>query len=324
MQPDIRGHHFSHLRAFVAVAESCSFVRAAERLNISSSSLSQTIRLLEERAGVRLLNRTTRSVSLTQAGEMLLKRIKPAIVELSRALGDLTEFTDGASGTVRLHSCELATSLYIKPRIAQFSELFPDIVLEIVADHALADFVRGGYDAAIRPTGSIDKDMIAVRIGPDIRHVAVASPRYIRRYGKPSMPEALGRYRCIRWRAPGHAVPHWQFCRDNTRFEIPITGPLVASERSLILQAALDGIGIAYLTTIEVATHVAAGNLIPLLEIWSPPVEAYKLCYPTPRQMPQALRTVVNFMRRPQSSFDRTSSQGVPIQEKWSSLHDVA
>jgi DNA-binding transcriptional LysR family regulator len=323
MQLDIRGQHFSQLRAFVAIAESRSFVRAAERLGICSSSLSQTIRLLEQRVRVRLFNRTTRSVSLTRAGEMLLQRIQPAFVEISRALGDLTDFADRACGTVRLHSCGLATSLYIRPRIAQFSELFPDIVLEIIADQAFTDFVRGGYDAAIRPADSIDEDMIAVKIGPDIQHVAVASPQYIQRYGRPSMPEALGRYRCIRWRAPGRTASHWHFCRNNTRLEIPVAGPLVSDERSLILHAALDGVGIAYLTSIEVATYIAAGDLIPLLETWSPPVDAYKLCYPTPRQMPHALRAVVNFLRRSQSYFDVPSIESVPIQEEPPPFEDV-
>ncbi|MEH0196462.1 LysR family transcriptional regulator [Caulobacter sp. CCNWLY153] len=298
MDPHIQGQEYAQLRAFVAVAQLASFSRAAEQLGISPSALSQTIRLLEERLGVRLLNRTTRSVAPTPAGGALLARLAPAMGEIAAAVGAVGRFRSAAAGTVRLHSSRLASAVFVEPMLASFHAAYPDIVLDLTIDDAVVDMVAGGYDAAIRPGEVIEKDLIAVRIGPDHRQLAAASPAYLAAHGAPEAPADLHQHHCLRWRWSGRATPYnWEFYKDGAWFEVAVDGPLIVNERSAMLRAAIDGLGIGFFTSLELAGPVSEGRLTPLLEAWTHPYPGYAICYPRQRQMAPALRAFIDALR---------------------------
>ncbi len=298
MEPTVQGAEYGQLRAFATVADLSSFSRAAELLGVTPSALSQTVRALEDRLGVRLLNRTTRSVSPTPAGEALLRRLRPAMAEIAAAVGDAARFRDRPSGTVRLHSSRLAATVHLAPRLADFHALYPDVVLDITVDDAVVDVVAGGFDCAIRPGEVIEKDMVAVRVGGEHRQIPVAAPAYLERHGRPGEPRDLHRHCCLRWRWSGRPTPYnWEFCRDGSWFEVAVEGPLVTTERAMLVQAALDGAGIAFLTDLEAGEHVAAGRLVALLEDWCQPYPGYHLCFPRQRQMAPALRAFIDFLR---------------------------
>lgn len=288
---------YSQLRAFIAVGEALSFSRAAESLGVSVSALSQTIRAFEERIGVRLLNRTTRSVSLSEAGEILLRGAAPAVEELGKVIGHARTFREVPAGLVRILAFRKAQEL-IQPMLAGFVERYPDIVLDITLDDAVTDFVAAGFDAAIRLGEVIEADMVAVRLGPDLRQVAVASPGYIARFGRPESPRDLPQHRCLGWRWDGK-VPlyNWEFVENGTWFEVAVSGPLISNSRALLLQAALDGVGIAFALAPTVAPYVADGRLLPLLEAWAGSFPGLFLCYPAQRQMAPALRAFIDALR---------------------------
>src|SRR3984893_14655291 len=203
----LSGTDFGQLRAFVLVANARSFTRAAESLGVSSSALSQTIRGLEERLGVRLLNRTTRSVSPTEAGEALLQRVSPAIEELAVAMGQAQSYREKIAGVVRIHAFRTAADLFLEPMLRSFNEACPDVVLDVTLSDEVVDVVAGSYDAAIRIGEVIERDMIAVRLGPDLRQIAVASPDYLARHKAPDSPSDLTRHRCIGWLWEDMACP---------------------------------------------------------------------------------------------------------------------
>lgn len=286
---------FGRIRAFVAVSETLSFTRAAERLGVSSQALSQTVRALEEQVGQRLLNRTTRNVSLTEAGEELLRHVGPAIDSLGTALKLARSRGDRPSGTVRLHSFRIAADLFIAPALHFLHERCPEVVLDVTLDDHVVDVVAGRYDAALRIGQVIERDMIAARLGPELRQLAVASPAYIVRHGAPEHPGDLVRHRCIGWRWPGRDQPYrWEF-RDGERwFEVAVAGPLIVNSRDFAIAAAADGVGIAFAIEEAVAPHIAAGRLVPLLEAWSAPFPGFFLCYTRQRHMAPALRAVID------------------------------
>ncbi|MGQ9367856.1 LysR family transcriptional regulator [Azospirillum sp. ST 5-10] len=298
MEPNIQGSEFAQLRAFVAVAEQASFSRAAELLGISPSALSQTIRTLEERLGVRLLNRTTRSVAPTAAGEALLARLRPAMEEIAAAVGQVGRFRDRPSGTVRLHCSRQAAHGLLEPMIAPFLAANPDVVLDVTVDDAVVDVVAGGFDAAIRPGEVIERDMIAVKLTGEHRQIAVAAPAYVARHGTPATPRDLPAHRCIRWRWAGRPTPYnWEFFADGAWFEVAVDGPLILTDRATMVRATVDGIGIAFLTDWETRELIAQGRLVPMLEAWSHPYPGYFLCYPRQRQMAPALRAFIDALR---------------------------
>jgi len=234
MERDILGTDYAHLRAFVTVAEHGSFSRAAEQLGISPSALSQTIRTLEERMGVRLLNRTTRSVAPTPAGAALLQRLRPAMDEIVAAVESATRLNEVIAGAVRIHVNRLAADVHLRPVLGAFAERHPQITLDITVDDAVVDIVAGGYDVAIRLGEVIERDMISLRLGPALRQIAVASPSYIAAYGAPDNPRDLHAHRCIRWRWAGRPnVYNWTFVQDGTSFEVAVDGPLIVNERPL-------------------------------------------------------------------------------------------
>jgi DNA-binding transcriptional LysR family regulator len=296
--PLISTGDFGQLRAFVAVAEALNFSRAAEKLGVSPSSLSQMVRGLEERVGVRLLQRNTRSVSLTEAGDRLLQRVGPAVRELGAAIGQTSELRANPAGVVRIHCFRTAAQLFLRSLLRPFHDAYPDVVLDITLDDEVVDIVAGGYDAAIRIGEVIEQDMIAVRLGPDLRQIAVASPDYLARRGTPQHPNDLAAHSCIGWRWPGHETPYkWEFQEDGKWFEIAVAGPVITNLKDFGLHAAIDGLGIAFASELMIAPYVAEGRLVPLLERWSAPFPGYFLCYPAQRQMAPALRAFIDSVR---------------------------
>ncbi len=289
---------YNQLRAFIAVAECLSFSRAAEQLGVSPSALSQMIRNLEDEVGMRLLHRTTRNVSLTEIGENLFQRVRPAALELGRAVTQVRHAGERPAGTVRIHTFRSAAQKHLEPILENFVERYPDIVLDITLDDEVVDIVSGGYDVALRIGEVIEKDMVAVRLGPELRQIAVATPDYLDRYGFPDHPRDLVNHRCIRWRWPGRATPYaWEFFEQNGWFSVTVDGPLIFSDKESALNAILKGIGIGFPVEDTVSTYIAEGKLVSILDQWSAPFPGLFLCYPQQRQMAPALRSFIDAVR---------------------------
>src|ERR1700678_3042533 len=294
----LSGADYNQLRAIVAVGELLSFSRAAEALAVSPSALSQMVRGFEERVGVTLLNRTTRSVALTDAGENLFRRVRPAVSELGDAIGQVRRYRERPAGTVRVHAFRSAADAYIEPILPAFTQAYPDVVLDITLDDGVVDVVGGGFDAAIRIGEVIERDMVAVQLGAELRQIAVASPGYLAVHGRPEHPRDLVSHRCIRWRWPGRATPYaWEFFENGSWFAVAVGGPLIVNDKEMALRAALQGVGIGFAVEATVADHIAAGRLEPLLERWSAPFPGLFLCYPQQRQMAPALRAFIDAVR---------------------------
>lgn len=293
----MRGSEFAELTAFVAIAERGNFSKAAATLGLSTSTLSQTIRSLEERLGVRLLNRTTRSVALTEAGERLLGQLHPALDEIVNAVESVNAFRDTPAGVLRLTVGSFAVGMVINPILAEFRAAYPDITLDIVVDDALTDVVGGHFDAGIRTGTRIERDMIAVRVSPDSRFIAVAAPSYLAAHRRPETMHDLRVHNCIRFRQTTGALYPWEFEHGGEKVEVAVEGSLITNNVNLALQAALDGTGIGYMLEGYIASHLAEGRLVPLLEEWWWPYAGYHLFYPSRRQMPAKLKAFVAFLR---------------------------
>jgi DNA-binding transcriptional LysR family regulator len=292
------GNDYNQMRAFIAVAEYLSFSRAAEVLGVSPSALSQTIRSFEERVGMRLLHRTTRNVSLTEVGENLVRRIRPAAFELGDALAQTRIAGERPAGTVRVHAFRSAAQKHIQPILKNFAERYPDIVLDITIDDEAVDIVAGGYDVALRIGEVIERDMVAVRLGPELRQLAIATPDYFSQYGRPEHPRDLVHHRCVRWRWPGHHAPYaWEFFEDDTWFSVAVNGPLILSDKETAVSAVLEGTGIGFAVEETVAGYLAQGRLESCLESWSAPFPGWFVCYPYQRQMAPALRAFIDAIR---------------------------
>jgi DNA-binding transcriptional LysR family regulator len=297
----MRGQEYADLRAFVTVADEMNFARAAARLQVSPSTLSQTIRLLEQRLGVRLFNRTTRSISLTEAGQRLLTRFKPAMQEMDAALLDVANVGDRVAGTVRLHLPRLASASLVEPLLGDFQTQYPEIVLDMTIDDAATNIVEAGFDVGIALGEQLEKDMVAVRIGDDIRQLAVASPDYLARHGCPEVPADLHAHRCINWRKPGDSgVYRWEFQQNGQRITVAVNGPLIVSHRDVALAAAAQGVGIAfaYWSARWARPLIEQRRLLPILEAFSPSFSGWHLYYPKQRYMPPAVRALVDFLRQ--------------------------
>jgi len=289
---------YQQLRGFVAVAQVLSFSRAAGAMGVTPSALSQLVRGLEARLGTRLLNRTTRSVSLTEAGAALLARTGPALAELGEAMLQARAGREGIAGRVRVHASRFAGELHVLPILARFGQDYPDVVLDISLDDTVIDIVAGGYDVAIRIGELVERDMVAVALGAEMRQLAVATPDYVAAHGVPEHPRDLLRHRCIRWRWPGNAAPyHWEFWEDGW-FQVAVDGPLILDDKQACLEAALQGAGIAFAIEPKVRDHIAAGRLVPMLERWSAPFPGHYLCYPQQRHMAPAVRAFIDAVRR--------------------------
>src|SRR6202011_6318108 len=243
----MRGSDFAELRAFAAVVERASFARAAGHLGLSASALSQTIRQLETRLGVRLLNRTTRSVAPTAAGARLHERITPMMLELDAAVAEAMTATGRTAGTLRINALGMAVRKVIAPRLGRFYAAHPDVVLDIAIDDGLSDIVAGRFDAGIRVGERLEKDMIAVRLTPDVQMLALASPGYLKQRGEPKTPADLHRHACINWRFPGSGrIYRWEFEKKGKKLDMAVAGPLIANHQDVVIEAALQGLGILY------------------------------------------------------------------------------
>lgn len=295
----MRGSDYAELRAFAAVVAHGNFARAAAELRISASTLSQTIRALEARLGLRLLNRTTRSLSLTEAGQRLHARFKPAMAEMEAAVEDAIGLRDRPAGTLRVHMPSVAAATYLEPVLGRFHEAYPDIVLDVTIDDAATDIVAAGYDVGARLGEFLEADMVAVRLGGEQRQIAVASPDYISRHGRPRTPADLLRHRCINWRRPGSTGAYaWEFARDGQWFSVAVNGPIIVSRRDMAIAAAVQGVGIAFWAEALLRPLIEAGRLVPLLEEWCGTFPGWHLCYPRQRHTPASLRAFVDFLRR--------------------------
>jgi DNA-binding transcriptional LysR family regulator len=290
--------NLNDLEAFLAVARERSFTRAAARLGVSQSALSHTIRALETRLRVRLLTRTTRSVSPTQAGERLLNTVGPRLQEIDAELDALSEFREKPAGTIRITAGDHAINTILWPKLARFLPKYPDIKVELVVDYGLTDIVAQRYDAGVRFGEQVAKDMIAVRIGPDVRFAAVASKAYFAKRPPPRTPQELVGHACINLRFPTTgALYAWEFERNGRELKVRVDGQLVFNGVFQILNAALDGFGIAYLEQDLVRPYLANGRLERVLEEWCPYWSGYHLYYPSRRQPSAAFTLLVDALR---------------------------
>jgi DNA-binding transcriptional LysR family regulator len=301
------------LSAFLVVAEERSFTRAAARLGTSQSSLSQTVRRLEARLGLRLLTRTTRSVSPTDAGLRLLERLRPAFDQIDAELDALGEFRGAPSGSVRITTSQHAAETLLWPALRRVLADYPDIALELSIDSGFRDIVADRFDAGVRLGEEVAQDMIAVRIGPDLRMAAVASPDYLARHPAPLTPHDLTRHRCINLRFPTLGGLYvWEFEKDGRELNVRVGGQLTFNDRSRIIEAALDGFGIGFLAEDSVLGLVAEGRLVRTLEDWCAPFAGYHLYYPSRRQLSPAFGVLVEALRykqRPQQRADPANAR---------------
>ena len=292
----MRGSDFAELRAFAAVVERASFARAADHLGFSPSALSQTIRQLETRLGVRLLNRTTRSVAPTSAGARLYERIVRVIQELDAAVAEAVEATGRTAGTLRINTLSMAADKLIAPRLGRFHRAYPQVVLDIVIDDGLSDIVAGRFDAGIRVGERLEKDMIAVRLTRDVEMTAVASPDYLTHHGEPKTPADLHSHVCINWRFPGSgAIYRWGFEKRGKKLEIAVEGALISNHQEIVVEGALQGLGILYAYDDErIDDLIARGQLKRVLAEWSLTLPGLFLYYSN-RRLPQpALRAFID------------------------------
>jgi DNA-binding transcriptional LysR family regulator len=288
---------FAQMSAFVAVAERRSFIKAAAQLGVSSSTLSQNLRTLEERLGVRLLNRTTRSVAPTAAGEQLLARLGPAFDEVRVAIEGVSALRDSPAGVVRLTLPPPAASLLVAPLLASFVRKYPAILVEIEVDKTFSDIVSGRFDAGIRFGEHVERDMVAVRISDEMRLCAVAAPDYLESCPAPKTPRDLKTHNCIRARLPNGTIWGWQFEKKGKSLRVAVDGSLTVNEIDLVIRAVLDGAGIAYLLRNYVEHDIAGGRLVSLLDDWLPRLSGFYLYYSSRRQVPAPLQIFIDFLK---------------------------
>jgi DNA-binding transcriptional LysR family regulator len=286
------------LLTFLAVAKERSFTKAAAKLGVSQSALSHTIRGLEEDLGLRLLMRTTRSVSPTEAGERLLRTVGPRFDEINTELAALSELRDKPAGTIRITAGEYAAEAILWPAVARLLPNYPDIKVEIIVDYGLTDIVAERYDAGVRLGEQVAKDMIAVRIGPDMRMAVVGSPAYFAKRKRPKTPQDLTAHDCINLRLPTHGGLYaWEFEKAGRELKVRVEGQLVFNNIALRLSAVLAGLGLAYLPEEQVQARLAEGRLVRVLADWCPPFSGYHLYYPSRRQSSPAFALIVDALR---------------------------
>jgi DNA-binding transcriptional LysR family regulator len=286
------------LQAFVAVARERSFTNAAAKLGVSQSALSHTIRELEERLGVRLLSRTTRSVAPTEAGERLLHNIGPRFDEIEAEVAAVRDLREKPAGTIRITATENASETILVPKLAPLLRDYPDLKVEIIIDYGLADIVARQYDAGVRSGEQVAKDMIAVRIGPDMRMAVVGAPSYFRRHPEPKRPQDLIGHNCINLRLPSHGgVYSWEFEKGGRELRVRVEGQFIFNATSQMLNAALAGSGLAYVPESMMQSYLAKGRLKRVLEDWCLPYSGYHLFYPSRRQSSAAFALMVDALR---------------------------
>src|SRR5271170_861070 len=286
------------LLAFVAVGRERSFTKAAAKLGVSQSALSHTIRELEARLDVRLLTRTTRSVSPTQAGERLLHTLTPRFEEIEAELAALSELREKPAGTIRITATEYALDTILWPKLAKFLRQYPDIKVEVFIDNGLTDIVAQRFDAGVRAGEQVAKDMIAVRVGPDLRMAVVAAPAYFRKHSEPKKPQDLIGHDCVNLRLLTHGGLYaWEFEKGARELKVRVEGQLVFNGTAQMLNAALAGFGFAYVPEELAQPYLAKGRLKRVLEDWCPPYAGYHLYYPSRRQSSAAFSLLVDALR---------------------------
>ncbi len=290
--------NFSDLLAFLAVARERSFTKAAAKLGVSQSALSHAISGLEARLGLRLLTRTTRSLSPTEAGERLLLTVAPRFEEIDAELQAVRELREKPAGTIRITAGEHAADTILWPKLVKFLPKYPDIKVEISIDHSLTDIVAQRYDAGVRSGEQVAKDMIAVRIGPDIRMAVVGAPSYFKNRSEPKTPQELIGHNCINLRLPTYGGLYaWEFETGGRELKVRVDGQLVFNGTAQMLNAALAGFGLAYVPEDLAQPHVAQGHLKRVLEGWCPPFPGYHLYYPSRRHSSPAFALLINALR---------------------------
>ncbi|MGE7137691.1 LysR family transcriptional regulator [Luteibacter sp. NPDC031894] len=293
MRPD----NLSHLAAFAAVARHASFRKAGAELTLTTSAISYAIRSLEERLGVVLFHRTTRSVSLTEAGQRLLERLAPALLDVGEALEEMNNFRATPAGTLRINMPRVTAQLLLPGLLPRFLTRYPDIHFEAVDNDGLVDIVALGFDAGIRFLEQVPEDMIAVPMGGDQQGACVASPEYIAEHGIPQHPNDLFQHDCIRFRFPSGRLYKWEFEQGTKKLELDVRGRVTFGDLRLALDAAVAGIGFTLVLDEQVTDLVAEGKLVKVLEDWCPPYPGFMLYYPRQRRVTSALRAFIEFVR---------------------------
>jgi DNA-binding transcriptional LysR family regulator len=290
----MQSSEFAELRAFVAVAERNNFARGAAQLGLVPSTMSQTIKSLEQRLGVRLFNRTTRRVALTDAGEKLLSRVRPAIMELAAAIGNLNQGRDIPVGTLRLSVSNIAAQIVLAPTMNAFLAIYPGIVLDVTVDDNHGDILEGHFDADIRLGGPARKNVRMLHVSKVSRLITVASPHYLARHPVPATPKDLQNHACIRLNL-NNQILAWKFQKGANTVEIAVNGPLIVNSMELMVRGVLDGVAIGHAMEVYVEDHIAAGRLVPLLRGWSPVEGSYYLRYCVHRRPSEPLKALIAF-----------------------------
>ncbi len=296
--PSMNQPSLNDMRFFIAVAEHRSFRRAADELGVAPSTLSHALRNMEKNLNVRLLHRTTRSVSLTEAGESLLDRLRPAVLNIEEAMTAVESFrTGGPSGTVRINASDGAARLLTRHVIPEMRNLYPDVSIDLVTEGRLVDIVEAGFDAGARLGETVPLDMVAVRFGPPFRFLAVAAPEYFKSRTPPNTPDDLRAHDCIRHRFPSGKIYHWDFEKHGQEISIDVPGALTLDRHDLMVDAARQGLGIAYVSEIYAARAIADGKLVTVLDDWLPEIPGLFLYYPDHRRVPPPLRAFIDVMK---------------------------
>ena len=285
------------LSTFLTIAEERSFTKAARQLGVSPSALSHAIRELEEQVGVRLLSRTTRSVAPTEAGEKLLARLRPAFGDIAGALEEISGLRDRPAGRIRLRVPRFAVMTVLADKVGAFARKYPDIALDITTDDGRGDLVAGGFDAGIQLGEFIQRDMVTVRISNDLRAAIVGAPSYFESHPRPASPRDLLNHRCIAYRHGSAGVYEWEFDKGKESLTVAVMGPLLLDDVGLMTQAALDGVGLAFLIEEHARPHLKTGALVRVLEDWCQPFPGYFLYYPSQRNQLAALAALIETLR---------------------------
>ena len=299
----------TELSAFAAIAARGSFRKAADELGLSPSTLSHLMRTLEAGMGVRLLHRTTRSVSTTEAGQRLLGGLQPVLEDLDRALSEVQDINASPSGTLRINAVEISARLLLPAVVPAFLTRYPDMSLDLVTEGRLVDIVAEGFDAGIRLAEAVPQDMIAVPFGGDMRFVTVAAPGYLARHKPPRTPQDLKRHACIRFRLPSGKPYRWEFSRRDQEVTIDVPGVLTLDHLGLMAEAAVDGLGIAYVSIHSAAPYLARGELAIVLDDWCPTLPGLCLYYPGHRLVPAGLRAFIEVLRELGQATSRISAR---------------
>jgi DNA-binding transcriptional LysR family regulator len=299
----MRGSDFAELKAFAAIAERGNFARAAAHLGVSPSALSQTLRALETRLGVRLFNRTTRSVALTEAGVRLFARLTPALADLEGAIAEASAAAAAPCGLLRINAPRIAAVHYLQPMIGPFLACYPSVTLELIAEDRLVDIVAERFDAGVRLGERVEKDMVAIKLSGEMEMIVVAAPDYLKRFGRPENPRDLRHHRCLNFRMATNAgLYRWEFERGGEKLVVAVEGPLIVNEPEAATQALLDGTCLGYMFKRHVADNVASGALVQVLADWTPAFPGLCLYYPSRRQTPPTLRAFIDFVTQPRTA----------------------